>query len=337
MARYGRRRKKRQWPWGLMVVAVLAVVVWRMLPSEPEAPPRADTLARAEQPTLVTDRPEDPPSSVAQPDVVEKGSNVPADSVKAEDGQTSRAKAASLQAAGKTALARGDLIAARTHLSEALLLGLDKGDGAAVRAELARIATKTILSAEATDGDPLVDVYTIQPGDTLGKIAKKYKVSDDLLARVNNIQNKNMIRAGWRLKTVVGPFRAVVDKKAHRLDVYLGNTFVKQYPVGLGEHSSTPTGEWQVGTKLKNPTYYPPRSGKIIAADDPENPLGERWIGLIGTKGAALGQHRYGVHGTIEPESIGKDASLGCIRMFNEDVEELYDMLIEKHSTVTVE
>ena len=73
-----------------------------------------------------------------------------------------------------------------------------------------------------------------------------------------------------------------------------------------------------------------------MAADDPKNPLGERWIGLTGIEGSAVGQERYGIHGTIEPESIGKNTSMGCIRMRNEDVEFLYRCLIEKHSTVTV-
>ena len=106
--------------------------------------------------------------------------------------------------------------------------------------------------------------------------------------------------------------------------------------VGLGVDGSTPTGTWRVTTKLKNPTYYHPRGGDIIAADDPNNPLGERWIGLEGTSGQAVGQERYGIHGTIEPESIGQSVSLGCIRLHNQDVEALYTFLIERHSTVTV-
>ena len=134
---------------------------------------------------------------------------------------------------------------------------------------------------------------------------------------------KNRIRAGRAIKIIKGPFRAVVGKSTFSIDVYLGQTFVTHFRVGLGADGSTPTGEWKVGTKLVNPTYYPPRGGVVMSADNPQNPLGERWIGLIGTGGEAVGQSRYGIHGTIEPESIGQNISMGCIRMFNEDVERL--------------
>ena len=74
----------------------------------------------------------------------------------------------------------------------------------------------------------------------------------------------------------------------------------------------------------------------LSAARGGQNPLGERWIGLEGVSGEALGQKRYGIHGTIAPESIGMSVSLGCIRMYNEDVEALYTYLVEKHSTVEI-
>jgi hypothetical protein len=63
--------------------------------------------------------------------------------------------------------------------------------------------------------------------------------------------------------------------------------------------------------------------------DDPEYPLGKpgRWIGLEGVFGNALGTHGYGIHGTNEPDSIGKQESLGCVRMLNKDVEELWYLM----------
>jgi lipoprotein-anchoring transpeptidase ErfK/SrfK len=239
-------------------------------------------------------------------------------------------------ATGRKALERGDLVAARAHLSEALLLGIEEPDLSLVRAELTRIGNETVFSPRIFENDPLVSRYVIQPGDALGKIARANKVSPEVLASINGITDVNRIRAGQSIKVITGPFRAVVHKRSYTMEVYIGNTFVKQFRVGLGADDSTPKGEWRVGTKLVNPTYYPARGGKIVAADDPSNPLAERWIGLIGISGEAVGQQRYGIHGTIEPESIGRSVSLGCIRMYNEDVEALFTYLVEQHSTVTV-
>ena len=64
--------------------------------------------------------------------------------------------------------------------------------------------------------------------------------------------------------------------------------------------------------------------------------MGEFWIGLSGTDGQAVGKTSYGIHGTIDPSSIGKQESMGCIRMKNEDVAQVFEMLVEGKSTVTV-
>jgi len=253
-----------------------------------------------------------------------------------EEKQSPASRAAALVAAGREALQRNDDLTARTILSAALQLGEIGNDEEYVRTELTRVGNETVLSARIVNGDPLVDRYVIQTGDVLAKIAAVNKVSPDLLASVNGILDKDRIREGQTIKIVRGPFRAVVTKRTYTLDVYLGETFVRDFNVGLGADDSTPTGEWRVATKLMNPTYYPPRGGEIIAADDPKNPLGERWIGLVGVSGAAVEQERYGIHGTNEPDSIGKSVSMGCIRMHNQDVEALYSYLVENHSTVTV-
>jgi lipoprotein-anchoring transpeptidase ErfK/SrfK len=59
-------------------------------------------------------------------------------------------------------------------------------------------------------------------------------------------------------------------------------------------------------------------------------------MGLEGTDGQAVGQRSYGIHGTIDPSSIGKQSSMGCIRLKNEDVEVVYKLLMAGKSTVIV-
>ena len=185
----------------------------------------------------------------------------------------------------------------------------------------------------------------MQPGDKLKNIADKYDVTWELLARLNGLSDPRKLRAGATLKVVQGPFHALVDRKNFTMELYLGDApgakgsvFIRGYRVGLGKDDSTPSGIWMVSAakKLKNPTYYSPRGEGVFDADDPKNPLGERWIGLEGIDGHAKGAMSYGIHGTIEPHTIGRQESMGCIRLLNEDVEWVYDLLKEGKSTVAV-
>ncbi|MCC7419784.1 MAG: L,D-transpeptidase family protein [Planctomycetaceae bacterium] len=163
-----------------------------------------------------------------------------------------------------------------------------------------------------------MDPYVVNSGDQLQKIARQYQVPWEYLVRLNKIDPKR-IRPNQRLKVIKGPFAALVDLSDFELIVHAHGYYVKRYQVGIGKDGSTPTGKFTVKTKLKNPTYYGP-NGVVLDADDPSNPLGERWIDLGDS---------YGIHGTIEPNSIGKAASRGCIRLAAEDVEEVYDLLSE--------
>jgi hypothetical protein len=91
----------------------------------------------------------------------------------------------------------------------------------------------------------------------------------------------------------------------------------KVYPIAVGKAATpSPSGSFTIANRVTNPTYYHP--GKVIPSG-PENPLGNRWIGLS--------QKGYGIHGTNEPRSIGKAASHGCIRMAKADLEELFEIV----------
>jgi len=97
----------------------------------------------------------------------------------------------------------------------------------------------------------------------------------------------------------------IVDKSNHRLALVSGDVIVRSYGVGLGG-SKTPEGTFRISEKVKNPN----------GRDD----------GDFGSRGMTLSDTLYAIHGTNEPDSIGKDESLGCVRMLKEDVEELFDM-----------
>lgn len=240
---------------------------------------------------------------------------------------------------GLNARSAGDLLGARELLKGAVGAGLGEAEASVVRAALVDIADRTIFGPERIEGDPLTGTHAVQSGEVLDRIAKSYGITAGLLARINRIADKNRIRMGQRLKVVHGPFHAVVNRSRYMCEVFLGDVLVAEFRVGLGEFGSTPTGEWVVKDKLTNPTYYPPasRGGAVMAAEDPKNPLGEYWIGLKGVSGEAVGQYGYGIHGTIEPDSIGRSVSLGCVRLLDEDIEMLFGMLTVSASRVIVE
>jgi LysM repeat protein len=158
--------------------------------------------------------------------------------------------------------------------------------------------------------------YVVKAGDQLRVIGQKYKLSWEYLARLNRVDARK-IRMGQKLKTVPGPFGAVIFIDRYELVVHLDGSFVKSYRVGVGKDGTTPVGTFTVKNKIVDPTYYGPDG--VLAHDDPKNPLGERWIDIGDS---------YGIHGTIDPASIGKNESRGCIRMLNSEVEEVYDFLV---------
>jgi lipoprotein-anchoring transpeptidase ErfK/SrfK len=74
--------------------------------------------------------------------------------------------------------------------------------------------------------------------------------------------------------------------------------------------------------------------GKFIISEKVRDPNGSS-NGVFGSRGMTLSDTRYGIHGTDEPNSIGKDESHGCVRMKKEDIEELFD-LVPKGTPVTI-
>ena len=158
--------------------------------------------------------------------------------------------------------------------------------------------------------------HFVDYGETLGSIAKKYDVPWQYLARLNRVDPDDL-QAGQQLKVVRGPFGAVVDLEDFCLTVHAHGWYVHCYPIGIGADNGTPIGEFRIEEKLENPTWYNPDGG-VVDADDPENPLGEFWLGL--------GNH-IGIHGTIDPDSIGQAVSRGCIHLDDQNVEEVFSLL----------
>ena len=118
----------------------------------------------------------------------------------------------------------------------------------------------------------------------------------------------------------VAPKRViVVSLEDHKLALVEDGQLKKVYSVAVGKRSTpSPTGTFTIERRVANPTYH--HNGKTVLPG-PNNPVGTRWMGLS--------KHGYGIHGTNEPNSIGRAASHGCIRMARTDLEEFYALVAE--------
>jgi hypothetical protein len=112
--------------------------------------------------------------------------------------------------------------------------------------------------------------------------------------------------------------KIVINIPATTLYLYHGDELIKEYRITVGRiDAPTPIGNFKVINKRINPTWYPP-DGRDPIPPGPNNELGTRWIGID--------KPHYGIHGTIKPQEIGKATSDGCVRLKNEDIEELYPL-----------
>ena len=113
------------------------------------------------------------------------------------------------------------------------------------------------------------------------------------------------------------PWTVLVSIPDRELVVLVNGIAVAGFPIAVGaDDSPSPTGEFTIVSRVSNPTYY--HEGVVIPAGK-GNPVGTRWVGLS--------QKGYGIHGTNAPNSIGRAASHGCIRLRNRDMEKLFGML----------
>ncbi len=179
----------------------------------------------------------------------------------------------------------------------------------------------TVLAVAA---EPPSVSYSVSAGDNLTHIAKKHGVTVDMIRQANGLSG-DRLNIGQVLTIPTYKLSIWVDKSDNTLLLKGDEQILKTYSVATGKDNSTPVGTFKITDKLENPTWF--KSGAVKQPGAADNQLGSRWMGWD--------LEHYGIHGTIEPESIGKQATAGCVRMKNEDVEELY-RLVPPGTPVTV-
>ena len=206
--------------------------------------------------------------------------------------------------------------------------GLEEGDKLWEKA--ADILNKANIAIYMTDmPSPEKKLYTIQAGDSLIKIAKLFHTTVEAIQKSNGLNPANpIIFPGKTLYIYQGNWSIKVSKSKFRLYLYNGDELFKIYNVGVGRQGRTPEGTFIIKSKQKNPIWY--NEGKAIPFGSKENVLGTRWMALKPTGDTNQHLSGYGIHGTWLPETIGTKSSNGCIRMKNDDVNELFSIVPRK-------
>ena len=306
-------------PWGavLILVVVGAIIYWFFIREKPPKPEREKTVSPTAEEQV------DPAeSSNSDTEGRDKG-DAPAVEAPPADVAMMMDEAAQLAEDDKLTDARQKYLLALKHATTPTVRYQ-------VERKLAPINIQLLLSprrmAEKED-------YLVKSGDSLDRIARRYGTTTLLIQKCNSVMNPNLIKAGDRLRVFTGKFELESSKSRHDMVVTMNGEFFKRYKVGTGRFGKTPVGTFVVREKISEPVWWRP-DGREVPFGDKENILGTRWLSLKAT-GDTENVRGYGIHGTWAPESVGSASSAGCLRMINEEVEELF-IYIPVGTSVTI-
>lgn len=171
----------------------------------------------------------------------------------------------------------------------------------------------------------------VEPGENLFTLAKEHGLAVEHLAFANGLVQPIELYVppgtevqvpGRRILPDNAPRDGIVVNLPERgLYLFRAGRFRGFYPVAIGQPKhATPTGTFRILEKVKNPTWYAPKWAEMrdeIVEPGPENPLGDRWMGLT--------SYGLGIHSTNTPVYIGSAVSHSCLRLYPWMVHEVYD------------
>ena len=170
------------------------------------------------------------------------------------------------------------------------------------------------------------ETVRVRAGDNLSRIAVRKHTTVEALRHFNRLKGDNIV-IGRKLRLLPGPWQITVDKTSRelRLERSVNGEWQNYatFKVGLGRMDSTPEAEFVISTRLRHPDWYAP-DGRVLRYGEAENPLGEYFLKLARSGAPDKPLRGYGIHGTNDESTVGKNWSRGCVRMRNRDVELLY-------------
>ncbi|HEY2412578.1 MAG TPA: L,D-transpeptidase family protein [Pirellulaceae bacterium] len=174
------------------------------------------------------------------------------------------------------------------------------------------LAAKVIYSREHL----LASAHTVRKGETLFDIAHQYNVEYRLLQNINSreVSDPLILVPATELKVVPGPFHADVNLTSGELTLVVGDLYAGRFPFTVGDQPPQP-GEYKIIDKRSQQKTYLGFDGRMIPANDPNNPYGGWWISLGG---------EVAIHGS---PAIPGDKTLGCISLSPQDAQDVYGIL----------
>ena len=312
----------------------------------PIQPPKTFTVAEIpdsaqNQPTPVTPepaKPEPPKPVVAQPEPAKPEPPEPVvaqpEPVKPEPivAQAAPAEAETLLRQASE-LSQRQPLEARTLAHRVLTLpGVQEYDATWRRAaQLISDINRVFMNSTAPC--PEKRTYTVKAGDVLVRIAYREKTTVQALMKLNGNLDPRRLYVGRKLAYIGGNWSIKVSKSQFLLTLYLDGALYRIYQVGIGRDNRTPVGTFKVRDKVINPAWDSPEGR--IPPSDPRNILGTRWMGLEATGDTSPYLTGYGIHGTTLPDTVGTPSSAGCVRLRNEEVNDLYDAIPEPQANAT--
>ena len=173
--------------------------------------------------------------------------------------------------------------------------------------------------------------HRVQRGQNLMAIARHHGLALDHLSMANRLPaqlrvpvGRRLVIPGRRILPLHPPANGLVVNLPERVAyLFRSGRLAAFYPVAIGRPGfETPVGQFRIISRVKNPTWLPPEwagKGEIVVPAGPDNPLGDRWIGL-----SAKG---IGLHATTDVPSVGGNASHGCMRMYPRAAHQLFTLV----------
>ncbi len=175
---------------------------------------------------------------------------------------------------------------------------------------------------------------TLNKDETLIELARIYNTGYNEIVDANkNIDpwipgkgTRVVLPTSWLLPDMIdnGIIINLAELRLYYFFTIQKSRYVKTYPIGTGRQGfNTPVGDYKITFKIKDPVWKVPETSRkenpelpLYVKPGPDNPLGGYWL--------QLSIDTYGIHGTNRPYGIGRNVSQGCIRLYPEDIKDLY-------------